>query len=102
MNTSANRVEATRDFRPEYWAVYAIEDKALGFFAGYKPFGPPCVPMFCNTLENARLFDTFKDGLDARIKALAIRDYSVYGATVWAYRRCELLPEQYKQYGDSK
>lgn len=89
--------EVKRDYRPDGWRVYVIEDKLAGFFAGFTNKGAPGdIPMFCNTIDGAVKYDAFRD-LSAREKALAIRDFYVPKGKVWACKRYEIFPGQYKK-----
>lgn len=89
------RTEVTSyKFRPDFYAVYVIEDPVFGFLAGFKPDWQPRVPMWCKELGGAEKFDSFRD-LDAKGKALAIREHHLKDAKVWCYRRCDIFPEEY-------
>ena len=97
--TDIIREEVGGNYHPNDWRVYVIEDKA-GYFCGFTNKGAPGdVPMFCVSLDGAEKFDAFRD-LCAREKALAIRDHYVPNAKVWAYKRHEIFPEQYRK-GDT-
>ena len=89
------REEVDENYRPNGWRVYVIEDKA--YFAGFTNKGAPRdVPMFCVSLDGAEKFDAFRD-LSARERAIAIRNHYVPNAKVWAYKRHEIFPEQYRK-----
>lgn len=92
-----NRIDATDGkFVPDYYAVYVIEDPLIGYFAGYSDRGI-CVPTFCNSINGARKFDSFRN-LDARGHALAIIEHDSEmrkRAKLWCYRRCDFYPEEY-------
>ena len=93
------REEVSDNYHPNDWRVYVIEDKA-GYFCGFTNKGAPGdVPMFCVSLDGAKKFDAFRD-LCAREKAVAIRNRYVPNAKVWAYKRHEIFPEQYRK-GDT-
>ena len=93
------REEVSDNYHPNDWRVYVIEDKA-GYFCGFTNKGAPGdVPMFCVSLDGAEKFDAFRD-LCAREKAVAIRNRYVPNAKVWAYKRHEIFPEQYRK-GDT-
>lgn len=84
------------DYRPAGWRVYVIEDKILGFFAGFRnQSAPGDAPIFCNTIEGAVKYDAFRD-LSARQRAEAVRYRYVPNGKVLAYKRHEIFHEQYK------
>lgn len=100
--TDIPRTEVTSSaFHPDYWAVYVIEDPVMGYYAGKKPHYIPIVPLWCRTLAGAYKFDAFRD-LDAKGQALAMRDYRAKNAKVWAYRRMDIYPEQYRKQEETK
>lgn len=91
---AANGVEVGRDFWPDYYAVYVIRDRELGYFAGFKAFSN--IPIFCPSIKGAVKYDAFEN-LAARVKALAVRDCYVKGATVLAFKRFVIYPEKFKK-----
>ena len=92
-----NKIDATDGkFVPDFYAVYVIEDPALGYFAGYASHGI-CVPSYSNSIDGAKKFDAFRD-LSARETALAIMSMDRRmreHAKLWCYRRCDFYPEEY-------
>lgn len=97
--TDIIREEASDNYHPNDWRVYVIEDMA-GYFCGLTNKGASRdVPMFCSTLDGAQKYDAFRD-LFARERAIAIRNHYVPNAKVWAYKRHEIFPEQYRK-GDA-
>lgn len=89
--------EVGDNYHPNGWRVYVIEDRVLGFFSGFTNKGSPSdVPMFCATLDGAIKYDAFRD-LAARERAVAVRNHYMPNAKVWAYRRHEIFPEQYRR-----
>ena len=98
--TDITREDVGENYRPSGWRVYVIEDKVLGFFAGFTNKGASSdEPMFCATLDGSLKYDAFRD-LAARERALAIRNRYVPSAKVWAYKRHEIFPEEYRK-GDA-